>query len=54
MYVAATHDYATVAGLPFLDFITVPMFWIALLAWTLTFVGMWVRLLRRRPAGPAR
>lgn len=54
MYVAATHDYATAAGLPFLDFITVPMFWIALLAWTLTFIGMWVRLLRPRPPGLAR
>jgi tellurite resistance protein TehA-like permease len=52
MYVAATHDYATAAGLAFLDVITPPMFWIALLAWTLTFIGMWVRLLRPRRAQP--
>ena len=46
MYVAATHSYATVAHLPFLDAISRPLFWIALLAWILTFIGMWVRLLR--------
>lgn len=46
MYVAATHDYATAAGLPFLDSLTSPLFWIALLAWTLTFVGMLLRGLR--------
>ena len=45
MYVAATHSYATVAQLPFLDSISQPLFWIALLAWTLTFIGMWVQLL---------
>ncbi len=46
MYVAATHDYATAAGLPFLDLLTLPLFWIALLAWTLTFIGMLLRGLR--------
>ncbi len=49
MYTAATHDYATVARLPFLDSITQPLFWIALLAWTLTFIGMGVQLLSHRP-----
>jgi tellurite resistance protein TehA-like permease len=50
MYVVATHDYAAAAGLPFLEPIPRTLFWIALLAWILTFIGMWVRLLRRRPA----
>jgi tellurite resistance protein TehA-like permease len=47
MYVVATHNFATVGGLPFLEWIPRTMFWFALLAWTLTFVGMWVHLLRR-------
>lgn len=42
MYAAATHNYATVAHLPFLDSITHPLFWTAMLTWTLTFIGMWV------------
>jgi tellurite resistance protein TehA-like permease len=46
MYVAATHNYAIVARAPFLDSIPQSLFWIALLAWTLTFIGMWVQLLR--------
>jgi tellurite resistance protein TehA-like permease len=46
MYVAATHDYATEAHLSFLDAIPHAVFWVALLAWVLTFVGMWVQLLR--------
>ncbi|HKT17668.1 MAG TPA: tellurite resistance/C4-dicarboxylate transporter family protein [Stellaceae bacterium] len=49
MYVAATHDYATVARLPFLDAIPQTMFWVALLAWALTFIGMWVQLLHPHP-----
>jgi tellurite resistance protein TehA-like permease len=49
MYTAATHNYATVARLPFLDSITQPLFWIALLAWTMTFIGMWVQLLSHTP-----
>jgi tellurite resistance protein TehA-like permease len=48
MYVVATHDYAAVAHLTFLDVIPQVAFWIALLAWVLTFVGMWVQLLRPR------
>jgi len=31
--------------MPFLNAIPNTVFWIALLAWALTFVGMWVRLL---------
>jgi tellurite resistance protein TehA-like permease len=46
MYVVATHEYADVARLPFLDPIPQWLFWVALLAWTLTFIGMCVRLLR--------
>ncbi|MGB9330675.1 MAG: tellurite resistance/C4-dicarboxylate transporter family protein [Steroidobacteraceae bacterium] len=52
MYTAATHNYATVAHLPFLDSITRPLFWIALLAWTLTFIGMWMQLLPHAPHFP--
>lgn len=48
MYTVATHDYAAVAHLPFLDSITQPLFWIALLAWTLTFIGMCVSAAHRR------
>lgn len=46
MYVVATHDYAVEAHLHFLDAIPRALFWVALLAWVLTFVGMLVRLLR--------
>jgi tellurite resistance protein TehA-like permease len=46
MYTAATHDYAAEAHLQFLDVIPHAVFWVALFAWVLTFVGMWVRLLR--------
>jgi tellurite resistance protein TehA-like permease len=49
MYVAATHDYATVARLPFLDAIPQTLFWVALLVWGLTFIGMWVQVLRPHP-----
>ena len=45
MYAAATHEYATVAHLPFLEAISRAMFWVALLAWVLTFIGMCVGLL---------
>jgi tellurite resistance protein TehA-like permease len=57
MYVAATHDYATEAHLQFLDAIPHAVFWVALLAWVMTFVGMWVQLLRppfSRPSHQAR
>jgi tellurite resistance protein TehA-like permease len=46
MYAAATHTYAAAARLPFLQPLAETLFWIALLAWTLTFIGMWVHLLR--------
>jgi tellurite resistance protein TehA-like permease len=46
MYAAATHTYAAAARLPFLQPIADTIFWVALLAWTLTFIGMWVHLLR--------
>ena len=46
MYAAATHDYATEAHLYFLDTIPHAVFWVALLAWVLTFIGMWVQFLR--------
>lgn len=50
MYTAATHDYATAAHMPFLEVIPRVVFWVALLAWLLAFVGMWMRLLRPRAA----
>jgi tellurite resistance protein TehA-like permease len=50
MYVAATHDYATEAHQYFLYAISNAVFWAALLAWVLTFIGMWVQLLRSRSA----
>ena len=46
MYAAATHTYAAAARLPFLQPIAETLFWVALLAWTLTFIGMSVHLLR--------
>ncbi len=49
MYVAATHKIA-VAGLPFLEPAPRLLFWVALLTWALTFIGMWVHLLRGRGA----
>lgn len=49
MYVAATHEYATEAHMPFLYPISVSVFWIALLAWVLTFIGMWVTMLHLHP-----
>jgi tellurite resistance protein TehA-like permease len=52
MYVVATHSFATAAGLPFLEWIPRTLFWFALLAWILTFVGMWVHLLRTRVVRP--
>lgn len=48
MYVAATDSYARVAKLPFLAWIPRVLFWIALLAWTWTFIGMWWHFLRAR------
>jgi tellurite resistance protein TehA-like permease len=53
MYVVATHQYAAAAHLTFLAPIPRTLFWIALLAWVLTFIGMWVRLLRPRHSRPA-
>ena len=47
MYVAATHEYSTAAHLPFLEMIPRVMFWVALLAWILSFIGMCMRLLGR-------
>ena len=52
MYAAATHEYARVARLPFLEPISQALFWAALFAWTLTFIGMCVRLLHPRPVPP--
>lgn len=46
MYVVATYEYADITHLSFLDSIPQGVFWVALLAWTLTFVGMCIRLLR--------
>jgi tellurite resistance protein TehA-like permease len=46
MYVAATHAFAAAARLPFLEPAPRILFWVALLAWALTFIGMWVHLLR--------
>jgi tellurite resistance protein TehA-like permease len=46
MYVVATQEYADNAHLSFLEPIPQGLFWIAFLVWALTFVGMWVRLLR--------
>ncbi len=46
MYVAATQDYAIEAHLRFLDVIPHVVFWVALLAWALAFVGLSVGLLR--------
>lgn len=45
MYVAATHEYATEAHMLFLHAISISVFWIALSAWVLTFVGMCAKLL---------
>jgi len=50
MYVTATHEYATEAHMLFLHAISLPVFWIALLAWILTFAGMCAKLLRLRCA----
>jgi tellurite resistance protein TehA-like permease len=50
MYVAATHNYAIVASLPFLEPLPRLFFWIALPTWTLTFIGMWVHLLHAKPS----
>jgi tellurite resistance protein TehA-like permease len=50
MYVAATHDYATEAHLHFLYAISHAVFWIALLAWVLTFVGMECGYCARTPS----
>lgn len=44
MYATATHVYAAAARLPFLEPISEAVFWVALLAWVLSFIGMWVRL----------
>jgi tellurite resistance protein TehA-like permease len=48
MYAVATHEYAAAADLPFLSVIPQGMFWIALLVWTLTFIGMCVQWLHPR------
>jgi tellurite resistance protein TehA-like permease len=44
MYTAATEVYATAARLPFLESIPAVSFWIALLVWMLSFVGMGIAL----------
>lgn len=48
MYVVATQSYAAVTGVRFLELMPQGMFWIALLVWALTFIGMCLRLLRPR------
>lgn len=50
MYAAATHDYAIQAHLGFLDAIPHAVFWVALLAWVLTSIGMLTQLLRHLPS----
>jgi hypothetical protein len=52
MYVTVTHDYATEAHQYFLCTISNAVFWAALLGWVLTFIGLWVQLLRSRGALP--
>ncbi|HLI22241.1 MAG TPA: tellurite resistance/C4-dicarboxylate transporter family protein [Stellaceae bacterium] len=49
MYSAATHDYAAVAGLTFLALLPQVIFWAAVIAWALTFIGMVVQLLGLEP-----
>lgn len=51
MYATATQDYAAAAHLPFLAPLPQVVFWAALVTWVLTFVGMWVQMLR--PKNPA-
>ncbi len=50
MYVAATHEYAAAARLPFLEPIPQVLFWLALLAWVATFLGMGASLVRTSDA----
>jgi tellurite resistance protein TehA-like permease len=45
MYAVATHDYAAVAGFAFLQPIPQAAFWIALITWALSFIGMATQLL---------
>jgi tellurite resistance protein TehA-like permease len=47
MYAVATHEMARAMSLGFLDFIPTVFFWIALAAWSLTFIGMARSLLIR-------
>jgi tellurite resistance protein TehA-like permease len=54
MYSVATYEYAQVARLPFLMPLARLLFWIALFAWVLTFIGMCVTLRRRAAAAPHR
>lgn len=51
MYAVATHEYAATAHLPFLDPLPQGMFWIALLVWVLTFIGMCVQWLPHSHGG---
>ncbi|HLG86728.1 MAG TPA: tellurite resistance/C4-dicarboxylate transporter family protein [Alphaproteobacteria bacterium] len=50
MYTVATRDYAAAARLAFLEPISEVLFWVALVVWFLTFIGMAVRLLHRPAA----
>lgn len=52
MYAVATHDYASVAGFTFLQPIPLAAFWIALITWALTFIGMATSLLGFGKARP--
>ena len=45
MYTVATHDYAAVAGFTFLEPLPQVAFWIALVTWVLSFIGMVTQLL---------
>jgi tellurite resistance protein TehA-like permease len=54
MYVVVTHEYSTVAHLPYLEVIPSAMFWGTLLAWILSIIGMHMRPFGLRPVSPDR